>query len=110
MSDQTPYGSTLKHWLSQGQGTIKEMSSSVSDAKRAIIDENAYRYGGMTSKAYRNKIRQQRVGTPSAAGAGAHGATDGENDAAQARVVAEDPKYVTDGGAGGGVGGGGHRF
>lgn len=53
------------------------------DAKRSIIDENAYRYGGMTSKAFRKRIREQRVGVASGAS---------ESSGEGGRVVAEDPK------------------
>jgi hypothetical protein len=60
---------------------VNDIKGSVADTKRAIIDENAYRYGGMTSKAYREKIRQQRL----------QGFSESTGEAAN---VAENPKYL----------------
>jgi import inner membrane translocase subunit TIM44 len=41
---------------------FKEIGSVATDTKKAVIDENLYKYGGLTSKAYREKIRKMRVG------------------------------------------------
>lgn len=62
---------------------VEDIKGSVADTKRTIIDENAYRYGGMTSKAYRTRIREQRL----------KGFTESA-EAAGGEAVAENPKYV----------------
>lgn len=59
---------------------MKGFTGSLQDAKRSIIDNNAFRYGGMTSKAYRDRIRKQRLGEKAVA-------SDEENS-----TVVEDPK------------------
>ena len=40
---------------------LKDMGSAVKDTKRILIDDNAYRYGGLTSRAYRNAIKEKRL-------------------------------------------------
>lgn len=40
---------------------LKNVTGSLKEAKKNIIDQNALSYGGITSKSYRDKIRQQRL-------------------------------------------------
>ncbi len=43
------------------QQWFRSAKDSVLETKQTIIDENAFRYGGLTSKTYRQKIREQRL-------------------------------------------------
>ena len=40
---------------------LSEVAGSLKEAKRAVLDSNASKYGGITSRAYRARIREQRL-------------------------------------------------
>jgi hypothetical protein len=64
---------------------FKKLTGSVHDTKKSIIDDNASRYGGITSRKVRQQIRESKNGDATATGA----------ETPAARSVAEDPKYAT---------------
>lgn len=55
------FASQIKQAFKSGD-VLRTVRGSVSDTRQAVIDANASRYGGLTSKAYRRRIRTQRMG------------------------------------------------